>query len=157
MCKCKGGLFGELISWNSEPDYDGWGPDTYWGCEEWRAYHVALKDKYGKEKANQIWVTAWDKQGAFDGPKNSCRYNTSFVDYLLKQGIDIRSFTSAIFTNVASSLVNVTETADNATDSLSTFGKQLKWLLPTAAVGLIVIGGIVIYNRAEKTAKLIEG
>ncbi len=143
------------ITWESQPDYDGWGWDTYWGCEEWMAWHKELKRKYGSEKANYLWKSAWDKQGSFDAPLNSCRYNTTFVNYFLNEGIDIRSFISALFTNSTETLVNATDATKEATSSISSIGKQLKWILPVVATGAVIVGGLMWYNKAKKVSKLI--
>ncbi len=138
----------EVITAESQPDYDAWGPDTYWKCADWWIWHKRLKEKYGRKKANEVWLQAWEKQGAWDYPLNACRYNSDFVNYLLKEGIDIRSFISAIFTNTA-------ETAVNTTSAISSLSRNLNWILPVAG-GLLVLGvGIVAVNHLEKAKKLI--
>ncbi len=132
-----------MITAESTPNYDEWGWDDYWGCAEWTIWHMRLKEKYGLSKAKEIWLTAWEKQGPWDHALNWCRYNTDFVEYFLKNGIDIRSFLSAIFTNVA-------DTAINVTGSVANISRNLNWILPVAG-GLAVLGlGVVVVNKLEK-------
>ena len=33
------------------PDYDGWGPDSWWTAQDWLTWHRSLKSKYGLDKA----------------------------------------------------------------------------------------------------------
>ena len=32
-----------VTTWNTVPNYDEWGSDTYWSCEDWIQYHKLLK------------------------------------------------------------------------------------------------------------------
>jgi len=130
------------ITYQSEPDFDAWGPDTYWKCAEWKQWHEALVRKYGVKKAGEIWVVAWNKQGTFDYALNWCKYDTVFVNYLLQNGIDIRSFVSAIFTNVAETAVNTTEAAADLSDNLS-------WIAPAAIGAALLIGGLILYSQVK--------
>jgi hypothetical protein len=41
------------------PRYDGWGPDSPWGCDDWIAYHRHLVTKLGEAEADRLWADAW--------------------------------------------------------------------------------------------------
>lgn len=81
-----------VITWDSEPDYDGWGWDTKWSCAQWKLYHEALVNHYGKRKGTEVWLNAWYN------PKydtwvlentDFCGYNHQFVTHFRKYGIDL--------------------------------------------------------------------
>lgn len=132
----------------SEPDYDGWGPDSYWRCSDWLFWHKTLKQAFGQQKANEIWMRAWDKQGPWDYAINACRYNNDFVHYFLSQGIDVRSFISALYTNL-------TDVVVNTTDQTAKLSRNLNWMLPVAG-GLLVLGaGMYFANNVDKIKKVI--
>lgn len=133
---------GASITYQSTPDYDGWGFDSYWTCDEWKNWHIALVKQYGLARANELWVEAWNKQDTFEHGKNVCKYNTEFVNYLLSKGIDIRSFVSAIFTNVAETVVNTTEAAADLSDNLD-------WIVPAAIGAALLIGGLILYSQVK--------
>lgn len=144
-----------IITADSQPDYDGWGPDSYWGCAEWQAWHQVLEQEYGRARAKEMWLTAWEKQGSFDHALNACRYNSDFVSYFMSKGIDIRSFVSAIFTNVTEAAVNTTQAAVNTTESAASIGKSLKWVLPVLGTAALVAGGVFVYKKFDTLKKLV--
>ena len=136
------------ITASSQPDYDSWGPDSYWKCSDWLFWHKKLKQAYGQQQANEIWIRAWDKQGPFDYALNACRYNNDFVRYFLNEGIDVRSFFSALYTNL-------TDVAVNSTDHVAKLSRNINWILPVAG-GLVVLGaGLYFANKVDTIKKLI--
>ena len=141
---------GEITA-DSEPDYDSWGPDSYWSCSEWVAWHKALVKKYGRVEANAKWKLAWDKQDPFEHGISTCRYDSQVVQYLLSQGIDIRSFASAILLPLFETAANVADTTIDASKGIDGTIKVLRGLLPLAVIGLV--GGLGYYGYRLATGK----
>lgn len=48
-----------MITADSTPDYDEWGPDTYWRCQDWVDWYSALEARDGSQKADRTWARAW--------------------------------------------------------------------------------------------------
>ena len=100
-CNCGGcggraGLGGTLGGFDPEhdpksakstPDYDSWGPDSYWSCTEWRQWHTALKAAHGRNKANQIWAAAWQQQGIGEHAINCRSFDPQFRAWAKSQGL----------------------------------------------------------------------
>ena len=53
-----------VTTWNTAPDYDQWGSDTSWSCNDWILWHKFLKEKFGKSKANFMWDYAFSQSGS---------------------------------------------------------------------------------------------
>lgn len=134
------GRLAATITAESAPNYDNWGYDEYWGCAEWIAWHKALKQKYGTEKANDYWLAAWEDQDSLANPYNWCKYNTTFHDYFRSQGIDV----SNIFANIATGAGKI---IDNTTDAAVILSNILKVAAPVAA---IYFGGKLLINLTSK-------
>ena len=51
-----------VTTWNTAPNYDEWGSDSYWSCADWVQWHKLLKEKFGKDlkvkkfEAAQSWL-----------------------------------------------------------------------------------------------------
>lgn len=75
-----------VITADSVPDYDGWGPDAYWGPQDWIAWHKALKGRYGLEEANRRFLEAYHAAG-FGAESYSYRtFDEPFRSYARAQG-----------------------------------------------------------------------
>lgn len=128
----------KAITWDSKPDYDGWGWDSYWSCLDWQKWFIALKNHYGQKQAKQIWLTAADKVDGFEH-FNWCRYNSSFVAFLKENDL-------MEITNVISRSANAgTSIVDGAGSLLDFLGKNIKPLL----IGGLLLYGFKMYSDIE--------
>jgi hypothetical protein len=127
------------ITWDSKPDYDGWGWDSFWSCKEWMLWHEALKQYYGQKEANRIWLIAADKVDGFEH-FNVCRYNSTFADFLSKN--DLKE-ASSIFSRTATDAADV---VDGASSILSIVGKNIKLI----ALGIGVYYGAKALGEVKK-------
>jgi hypothetical protein len=125
---------GEIITWQSVPQYDPWGPGSGWTCEQWRQWHIALSAHYGPQQANLIFKQAWDNQGSFDSAYNWCKYNSPWINYFLSKGLDLRSALSAIVVPVVTLPGDVIENTTSTVSALSRLLKPLAFLAAGAAV-----------------------
>ena len=70
------------IKWDSVPDYDLWGIDNWWNCQEWIMWHKTLVEHFGKENANEIWNYAFAKSGTLSGNLDCRSFNDDFRSYV---------------------------------------------------------------------------
>lgn len=135
---------GQPITANSLPDLDEWGWDDYWGCEEWKAWHMELRKMLNAQDAALIWTAAWNKQDGTAGPYNWCKYNAGFRNYMRSQGVDVDSVISAIVMPVFDATGNLAQGAGdvvtNVSDTASALSGLIKPLAFAAVLGLAYYG-----------------
>ena len=119
---------------DATPDYDNWGPDSWWTAQDWLTWHRSLKAKYGLDEANARFINAWQKQGLFSAPLDARSFDTSFRDYAKANG-----FFDALYYG-AGSLVRpigtVTDVVAGVTEGISSTASLTKYLIPIAAIAL---------------------
>ena len=76
-----------VLPYNSKPDYDDWGSDSYWKLSDWIAWHKGLVKQYGTEKtskgnlrADVIWLDAFSKHSFGANPVISIQNPTSYKE-----------------------------------------------------------------------------
>jgi len=139
-------MLGEAITHESTPDYDDWGIDTWWNCDQWIEWHKALKSTFGTNEANRIWMEAWNKQGFFDKPLNYCQFKENFNLYLQSQGMEITGVGKVLLLP-GKLLSQASDVVDNTASSVKNATSVLQWLLPLSVIGLVVGAGYVAYNK----------
>lgn len=77
-----------VTTWDIAPDYDNWGSDTKWECDEWIAWHKRLKEHFGEERAKLIWNYAYAQGSAFASHWDCRTFNSNFRAYARKEGLD---------------------------------------------------------------------
>lgn len=109
------------ITADSEPVYDipFYPFDEAWSCRDWITWHKRMKEKYGKQEANDRFLQAWDDQNFFEWNKSFCKYGDEFVEYFDKQGLDPGNFVSKITRNAVDAGVNITEGAKSVSSGLT--------------------------------------
>jgi hypothetical protein len=133
-------------SWDSIPDYDNWGPDTWWSCEDWIQWHRLLVRKFGKEKAKIAWDYAFAKSGMGSGNLDCRTFNSNFRSYVAQWGLD--PFAGAgVFTPILKLYGGAADTVSNVGGLFSgTKGKVITYTL----IGiLVVIGTMVVYKKLK--------
>ena len=119
---------------NSSPDYDGWGPDSWWTAQDWLTWHRSLKARFGLEEANARFINAWQKQGIGASPLDARSFDTSFRDYAKANG-----FYDGLYYGlgaIAKPLGTGTDVVAGVTEGISTTAALTKDLIPIAAVAL---------------------
>tara|TARA_R110000824_G_scaffold136918_1_gene300915 strand:- start:343 stop:759 length:417 start_codon:yes stop_codon:yes gene_type:complete len=122
--------YGADITWESVPDYDGWGWDTYWSCADWMIWYNKLDEHYGASEARLLWKSAWNEQGIWESNYNWCKYDPTFNQFLKDNELGESHL-------LADTVIDTTEAAGGVLGSLGWVGKNLKWILPSA---LIIVG-----------------
>ena len=77
-----------VTTWNTAPDYDQWGSDTWWNCNDWILWHKLLKEKFGQNKANFIWDYSFSQSGNLSGNLNCRTFDSSFRTYVKNNGLN---------------------------------------------------------------------
>jgi hypothetical protein len=141
------------ITADSVPDYDEWGPDSYWACLDWVTWHKALKVKYGADDAKSRFATAWGKRSAF-GHELSCSLSdTDFINYFKSEGFTWNASGAMILstTKAAKSVVKAVENVAKATENLTQSASNIsKYLLYVGVVFAILVAGYLIYHFSKK-------
>lgn len=139
---------GEVITWQSQPNYDNWGWDDYWDCWQWKEWHVALESHYGLAVANQIWVAAWLDQDGTANPFNWCKYDSDWVDYFESKGLDMGHFLSDLF----GAGTNLGEGAADLVDGVASTASTIGSVLPIILIGTGLYLGYEYYQNYKKRA-----
>jgi hypothetical protein len=142
-----------VTKWSDIPNYDEWGKDTYWSCDDWVRWHMLLKDHFGSEKARYIWNYAY-KQGTAFADHGNCRtFNTTFRSYAQKNGLDTYAGTGIlgpilnVFGGVFDVVDSIGDTISNVAGGLGNASKVLKVAIPLALTGVGVYFGIRAYQN----------
>lgn len=167
-----------VIPYNSNPDLDDWGSDSYWPLATWVAWHRGLDKKYGRAKnpkgypiADAIWLAAWSKQGSYSSPLLAIGQPTRFkdeTDYirkfpLLYEYSGLKKFETGVnpidatyrgiiaSAKAAQSIGGaITDTVENTGDVISSTTKILKYAIPVVLVVAIGGGMLFAYNKYIK-------
>jgi hypothetical protein len=145
-----------IITWNNAPDYDEWGWDTFWSCDDWITWHKKLAEHFGEATATEIWNYAFNKTTNLSSNLDCNTFNTTFRAYVkthnLKPYTDILLETVGTGGDIISG--GLSTTSDIVTGTFSTIsgffgGGNLK---KTVNIVLIV-GGILGVAYVYRTFK----
>lgn len=147
-----------VTTWNVVPDYDAWGVDTSWTCDNWIQWHKELKKRFGGEKANSIWNYAFSLQS--DGAKAfDCRtFNSAFRSYMTQETLDPYA-SAGVFSLVLKPIGAGTDLVTSASEIVTNFGKgvsnffkgnTVQTLITIGLVGVVGYYGYKIYKATKE-------
>ena len=147
-----------VTTWDIAPDYDKWGSDTYWDCDNWIQWHQQLKKRFGSEKANAIWNYAFAQQGMFQSALNCRTFNTKFRQYVVQEKLDPYANVGAmkIILQPLGAGVDVvssaSDTVSGVSQGISSFFQSgtVKTLLFVALFGTIGYFGYKFYKEVKQ-------
>lgn len=90
-----------------------------WTCSNWLNYYKNLKEKYGKDKALQIFTTDIEKVGWFANVHN-CKYDCDWIAYFKAEGLTGGNFISKIYCTGVNTVDTVSDVAGNVGDAVKT-------------------------------------
>jgi hypothetical protein len=138
-----------VTTWNTAPNYDEWGSDSYWSCADWVQWHKLLKEKFGKEKAIGIWNYAYS-QGTQFASHWSCRTSDSaFRRYVAQEGLNPYE-SAGVLSPVLKVVGGGFDIISGTGDFLSSIGKNLKYVGYAAIVGTIIYIGFKVYKATKE-------
>jgi hypothetical protein len=141
-----------VTTWNIVPDYDEWGYDTWWSCEEWIMWHKELKKHFGENRAREIWEYAF-KRASFGAGTDWCaETNGRFRTYLKENNLKTGVVAEGVIGDIIDIPVNIVDFASDAVSGTTDFfsGSTIKKILTIT----LVVGGIVgvayVYKAFKK-------
>jgi hypothetical protein len=140
-----------VTTWNTAPDYDQWGSDTSWTCEDWIMWHKLLKEKFGQNKANFMWDYAFAQSGNLSANLNCRTFNSSFRTYVKDNGLN--PFANAgIFAPVLQGAGTIQDVTGSVLGGVTSFfsSSNVKNILNIVAIGAVVVGGLYAYRTFKK-------
>jgi hypothetical protein len=140
-----------VTTWNTAPDYDQWGNDTSWSCNDWILWHQLLKEKFGQSKANFMWDYAFAQSGSLSSNLDCRTTNSAFRDYVKSNGLN--PFANAgIFTPVLQGAGTIQDVTSGIFGGVSSFftSSNIKNILNIVAIGAVVVGGLYAYKTFKK-------
>lgn len=140
-----------VTTWNTAPDYDQWGNDTSWNCEDWIMWHKLLKEKFGQNKANFMWDYSFAQSGNLSSNLNCRTFNSAFRTYVKDNGLN--PFANAgIFAPVLQGAGTIQDVTGGVLGGVTSFfsSSNVKNILNVLALGAVVFGGIYAYRTFKK-------
>lgn len=151
------------VQWNTEPIIGNpltalW--SDYWSAKTWINWHKAVKAKYGKDRANEVFIIWWEKAPPASPTTDFRSFDNDFIQYAKQEG-----FYNALFkglggligktASTANQTVNVaTDVVGAAGDAIDDLGgvitfltKNLKYVLIFVVIMII----IYFYINLKKT------
>ena len=117
---------------DSKPDYDGWGPDSWWTSNDWLTWHRSLKARFGLDDANTRFINAWQQQGIGASPLDARSFDTTFRDYAKANG-----FFDALYYGLGAlvkPIGSVTDVVSDVSSGISSTANLAKFVIPVAAL-----------------------
>jgi hypothetical protein len=140
-----------VTTWNTAPDYDQWGSDTSWNCNDWILWHKFLLEKFGKAKANFMWDYAFAQSGNLSSNLNCRTLNSSFRDYVRKN--DLNPYANAgIFAPVLQGVGTIQDVTGGVLTGVSSVftSNNVKGIFNIVAIGAVIFGGLYAYRTLKK-------
>ncbi len=129
----------------STPDYDDWGPDTYWDCYDWMTWHQKMVPVFGLDEANRRFIEAFHNAGQFSNNFDCRSFNSDFRDYAKQNG-----FYEALYAGLAGLIV---KPIGWGTDAVSTAGSAInivKSVVPLLLIATVIF--LLIYGARKSLA-----
>jgi hypothetical protein len=149
-CDSYRGKLGAIDSHNpadpdATPDFDNWGPDTWWKASEWMTWHKSMKSKYSLEEANRRFISAWQDQSILSGPIDARSFDVTFRNYAKDNGFfDDLYWNLGVFTRP----IGVsTDLVAGITKGISTTAELSKYLIPVAVVSFL---SLYVWSKSPK-------
>ena len=154
------------IAWDTVPHTDGaTGKEVEWTCMDWVTWHKRLVTRWGRDEANRIFISWWEKirgEVPWYVPfpyQDFCGYGSDFLNYFRSVGLtDHISFIAGIVapiysgaTEIASGVeqvsTEVSQAAVQTTKAATGTAKTVKVLLPVVLIGSIGLIGWYAYKN----------
>jgi hypothetical protein len=140
-----------VINWNTVPDYDEWGFDTWWDCQDWIMWHKRLVEHFNKPTANDIWNYAYAKSGSLSGNLDCRTTNNDFRKYVRENGLSPYEG-AGVFTPVLQGYGTASDLVSGGLDTVSNVGSGVFGGISSIFAGdgfkktisvVAIVGGII--------------
>jgi hypothetical protein len=146
-----------IITWNTVPDYDEWGYDDFWSCDDWITWHKKLAEHFDEKTATEIWNYAFNKTTNLSSNLDCNTFNSSFRAYV--KAHDLKPYTDLLLETVGTGgdVIGgaLSTTSDVITGTFSTIsgffgGSNLKKTVNIALIVGGIIGVAYVYRTFKK-------
>ena len=145
------------INWNTVPDYDEWGYDTYWSCDDWITWHQRLVEHFGEATATDIWNYAFAQSTNLSSNLDCNSLNATFRAYVkahnLKPNNDLVTQAVGTAVDVTSGVLDTTSNvASGVLGTVNSIfgGTNLKKTIDI----ILIVGGVLgiayVYRAFKK-------
>jgi hypothetical protein len=151
-----------VINWNTVPDYDEWGSDTWWNCQDWIMWHKRLVEHFNKETAKDIWNYAYAKSGNLSGNLDCRTFNNDFRKYVKENGLSPYEG-AGVFTPILQGYGTAGDVVSGGLDTVSSVSSGVFGGISTVLGGdafkktfsvIAIVGGIIgiayVYKAFKK-------
>jgi hypothetical protein len=140
-----------IINWNTVPDYDQWGIDSSWNCQDWITWHKKLSEHFGGQTAKELWDYAYAKSGSLSSNLDCRTFNSTFREYVNKNGLSPYA-NAGVLAPVLSTYGTATDILGGTLSGVSSFfsGDNVKKILNIVIIGSVIYGGIYLYKSVKK-------
>ena len=107
----------------------------------WITWHKALRKRFGKRKANELFMTAWDKMAG----EGSDASTTELRKYMKGQGVDIDT----------SFLEGAADFGSGVSDTFSGMFSTWKYIMIGGVILTFAGIGYIIYNVGKDPSKVV--
>lgn len=139
------------IKWDTVPDYDQWGVDSFWNCEDWITWHKKLSEHFGKETAKELWDYAYAKSGGLSSNLDCRTFNSNFREYVNKNGLSPYA-NAGVFSPILSTYGTASDVLAGTLSGVSSVfqGDNVKKIINIILIGSVIYGGIYIYKSVKQ-------
>jgi len=144
---------------NAMPDFDEWGPDSYWSQADWATWLGTLVEEFGPVGVDMFYQ-AWSSRLGFWSTLGDVRNNWITLDtgfrnqmskYTLTNGTNLlEALEGTIF--LGGIMGGGSDAVNNVGDTLSSTTKTFSWLVPALliAAGVIALYLLFKFNPLKK-------
>lgn len=145
------------ITWNNAPDYDEWGYDDFWSCNDWITWHKKLAEHFGEETATEVWNYAFEKTTNLSSNLDCNALDSNFRKYVKEHGLkpnsDIITESMGTASDVLTGALGATSSLSSGVfDTVGNFlgGDNLKRTINVALIAGGIIGIAYVYKSFKK-------
>lgn len=139
----------DAITADSVPVLDGWGWGDYWSADNWMEWHKRLVEKYGLQKANEKFITAYHKAGIGAASYDWRTFNRAFINYAKANGFYQALFegVGGLIGQVASATYGAVSGAADLAAGAGELAKTVSKFLPAILIGAAVLAFLIYKPR----------
>ncbi len=146
-----------VITWKTVPDYDEWGWDTFWKCDDWITWHKKLAEHFGEKTATEIWNYAFSKTTNLSSNLDCNSFDSAFRKYAKEHGlkpntdliVEVFGTSTDVLTGALGTTSNVASGLFGTVDGIFG-GNNLKKTINIVLIAGGLIGIAYVYKSFKK-------
>jgi hypothetical protein len=146
-----------VITWKTVPDYDEWGWDTFWKCDDWITWHKKLAEHFGEKTATEIWNYTFSKTTNLSSNLDCNSFDSAFRKYAKEHGlkpntdliVEVFGTSTDVLTGALGTTSNVASGLFGTVDGIFG-GNNLKKTINIVLIAGGLIGIAYVYKSFKK-------